>query len=233
MTRPLVLAALWHDTVADTRALLPLVWPVAAAFVLLPNVALERYGPPLPKTPAEMTPQLVLTTLVIPGLIALVAQATVIRLALDRRRGVARSVGEALAAALRAWPLLVLVQFVSALAVTPGLLLLIVPGVYTIGRLLPALPLALDGGGPVAAVERAWALTADNGWRATGFLLTLIGWFFVVSAAAGLIGAGVVALAGGSGLGALLASALDGAVAALIAIVGAVATATVARQLED
>ncbi len=231
MTRPLELPRLWRDTVADTRALLPLVWPVAAAFVLLPDVLIDRFGPALPKTPAEMTPQLVLILLVLPGLVSLVAQATVMRLALDRRRGTGRSVGEALGTALRAWPLLVAVQGLSALGVMPGLLLLIVPGLYIAGRLLAAVPLALDGAGPVAAIERSWALSAGNGWRSIGFLLILVGWFVLVSAAAGAVGAGVAALFGGT-LGVLLASILDGAVGAVFAVISAVATATVYRQLQ-
>ncbi len=237
MNRPLDLTRLWRETIGDTRALLPLVWPVAAAFVLLPNVLIDRFGPPLPKTPAEMTPQLVLILLVVPGLIALVAQAVVIRLALDRRRGGGQpSVGEALGAALRLWPLLVAVQGLAALAIVPALLLLILPGLYVAGRLLPAVPLALDGAGPVAAVERGWALSQGNGWRAIGFLLLLFGWFIVVSAAVGAVGAGVAAAlasAGAKGVGALLASTLDGAVAAVFAVVSAVATATVYRMLGE
>ncbi|MBV8971122.1 MAG: hypothetical protein JO290_02395 [Sphingomonadaceae bacterium] len=235
MLRPLDLARLWRDTLADTRALLPLVWPVAGAFVLLPTVFIDLYGPPLPKTPAELTLRQVLILLVIPGLIALVAQATVIRLALDRQRGVGRSVGEALRGSLAAWPLVIAVQALSALGIAPGVMLLILPGVYVAGRLMPALPLALDGAGPVAAVERAWALTAGNGWRAVGFLLLLVGWSFLISAAAGIGGAIVVKLfaaAGAKGIGVLVASTFDGIVAALFAIVSAVATTTVYRQLQ-
>ncbi len=235
--RPLDLTRLWRETIADSRALLPLVWPVAAAFVLLPNVLIDRFGPPLPTSPMAMTPQHVLILLVLPELIALVAQATVMRLALDRRRGGAQpSIGEALGIALRAWPLLVAVQALSALAIVPGILLLIVPGLYVAGRLLPAVPLALDGAGPIAAVERGWALSDGNGWRAIGFLLLLVGWFFVVSAATGAIGAGLAALigsAGARGVGALVASTLDGVVAAAFAVVSAVATATVYRMLRE
>ena len=87
MAGQLSFPALWHDTVADTRALMPLALPVTAAFVLLPGVAIDLFGPPLPKTIVAMTPHIILIELVLPALIALIAQGTVVRVTLDRRRG--------------------------------------------------------------------------------------------------------------------------------------------------
>jgi hypothetical protein len=234
MAGQLSFPALWHDTLTDTRALMPLALPVAAAFVLLPGVAIDLFGPPPPRTTAEMTPHVVLIELFLPALIALVAQGTVIRLCLDRRRGVSRSVGEALAASLRAWPLLVAAVCLCAVPIGFGMLALIVPGIYLAGRLTPAIPLVIDGRGPVAAVEASWALTHGNGWRTIGFVLLFSGWFIVISAAAAVIGSGAAAAltaAGAGGAGAAAASAIDGLVAALFAVVNAVAVATVYRQL--
>ena len=259
VTRPLVLAALWRDTLADTRALLPLALPVAAAFVLLPGVAVELFGPPLP-APALAAPgtaatgtlggpvarhaapalppvasNAVAVDLLLPSLIGLVAQLAVVRLALDRRRGVARSVGEALATAFRVWPFAVLAVLLGSVAVVPGLLLFVVPGLYIAGRLTPAVAFVVDGTGPVAALEASWALTAGNGWRTIGFTLIFAGWFVIVSFAAGAVGAGLAALlaaAGAGGAGAVVASALDGLVAALFTVVNAVAVATVYRTLK-
>ena len=199
MPKPLVLAVLWRDTIGDTRALLPLVWPVAAAFVLLPGVAIDLFGPPLPKTALAMTPNVVLIELVLPALIGLVAQLTILRLALDRRRGVARSVGEALTAALRAWPFAVVALLLGAGPVALGMVALVVPGLYIAGRLTPAVALVVDGTGPVAALERSWALTAGNGWRVIGFTLMIVGWFFIVSAVGGAVGAGGRGAAQGGG----------------------------------
>ncbi len=233
--RPLSFAALWRDTLTDTRALLPLALPVAAAFVLLPDVAVDLFGPPLPTTPAGMTPNVALIDAVLPSLIGLVAQLAIIRLALDRRRGQSRSVGEALAAALRAWPFAVVALLLSAVAIVPGLIALLLPGLYLAGRLSPAVPLVVEGAGPVAAVEASWALTEGNGWRVIGFTLAAAGWFFILSAAAGVVGSGAANLlkaAGAGGVGAIVAATVDGAVAALFTVINAVVLATVVRQLK-
>ncbi len=269
--RPLSFAQLWHDTIADSRALLPLVWPVAAAFVLLPQVAIDRFGPPLPvvtvaalpkpalptaagpadKAPAavvrrdevrtsgrpllpKIPPKVLLIDLLLPALIALFAQATIIRLTLDRRRGIRRSVGEALTAAARAWPLLVVTLGFATVPIGFGLLAFVLPGLYLAGRLAPATALVLDGLGPVTALERSWALTTGNGWRVIGFTLVFFGWFVIVSAATGAVGTGAAALlkaAGAGGVGEIVAATLDGVVAALAAVVNAVALATIYRTL--
>ena len=235
-TAPLNLTTLWHDALADTRALLPLALPIAAAFVLLPGVAIDLFGPPVPKTAAAMTPHVVLIDLLIPSLIGLVAQLAILRLTLDRRRGLNRSVGEALAVALRLWPIAVASLLLGASVIVSGLLLLILPGLYVAGRLTPAVAFIVDGMGPIRAIERSWALTEGNGWRVIGFTLLLVGWFVVVLAAVGAIGAGVAALfksAGAAGVGIVVASTLDGAVAALFTVVNAVAVATVYRMLKS
>ncbi len=234
MTQPLSLAALWRDTFADTRALLPLAWPVAAAFVLLPGIAADLFGPPLPRTPAGLTANVVVVDLIAPALVGIVAQLTIIRLCLDRRRGVARSVGEALTVALRTWPVAIVALLATAVPIGCGMVVLVLPGLYLAGRLTPAAPFIADGTGPIVAIERAWALTEGNGWRTIGFTLLFVGWFVVLSAVAGAVGAGAAVLlksAGAGAAGAVVASALDGAVAALFTVVNAVAVATVYRTL--
>ena len=233
MTVPLSIATLWRETLIDARVLMPLALPVAAAFVLLPEVAVELFGPPLPTTMAAMTPTVVLIDLVLPALIGVVAQAAIVRLALDQRGGVARSVGEALAIALRTWPLIVVALFAIALPVGAALLL-ILPGLYLTGRLSLIVPLVVDGHGAVAAIERSWALTAGNGWRVIGFTLLFAAWFIVVSAATGIVGAGIAALFKGAGLagaGAIVASTLGASVAAVFAVFNSVAMASVYRHL--
>ena len=268
--RPLSFAALWHDTLADTRALMPLALPIAAAFVLLPGVAIDLFGPPLPAAlrpppavsaqaphtaiagaaasprvvpagqPPAALPSLRLPTdfvvidLILPTLIGLVAQLAILRLALDRRRGIARSVGEALGFAAHAWPFAAAALLLTGIPVGIGMLALIIPGIYLAGRFAPALAFVVDGCGPVAALERSWALTVGNGWRVIGFAFLFVGWFVVLSAAGGAIGGGVAAAltaAGAGGAGSIVASTIDGVVAAIFTVVNAVAAATVYRQL--
>ena len=235
MTVPLSITALWRDTFAAARSGMPLYLPVAAAFVLLPGVAIDLFGPPLPKTPADLTPHLVFIALVIPSLIGIIAQATIVRLAIDRARGIDRSVGEALLLALRLWPMLVVATLLAVVPIGAGMLLFIVPGLYMAGRLALAMPLVMDGtAAPLAAVRRSWELTDGNGWRIIAFLILWTAWFLALSAIAAAIGGGVAILLKGLGAattGAVIASVIGGVVGALFTVFNSVGVALVYVRL--
>ena len=235
MTGPLSITALWRDTFAAARRGMPMYLPVAAAFVLLPGVAIDLFGPPLPKTPADLTPRLVFIALVIPSLIGIIAQATIVRLAIDRARGIDRSVGEALLLALRLWPMLVAATLLAAVPIGAGMLLFIVPGLYMAGRLALAMPLVVDGTtAPLAAVRRSWELTDGNGWRIIAFLILWTAWFLALSAIAAALGGGVAILLKGLGAattGAVIASIIGGVVGALFTVFNAVGVALVYVRL--
>lgn len=231
----LSIVALWRDTFAAARGGMPLYLPLAAAFVLLPGVAIDLFGPVLPKTPAGLTPRLVFIALVVPALIGIVAQAAIIRLAIDKARGIDRSVGEALLMALRLWPVLVVAVMLAGVPISAGILLFIVPGLYMAGRLALAMPLVVDGvAAPLAAVRQSWEQTEGNGWRIIAFLLLWTFWFLALSAIAAAIAGGIAtALAGlGAGAaGAVIASAIGGVVAALFTVFNAVGVAQVYVRL--
>ena len=235
MSYRLSIAALWRDTFAAARAGMPLYLPVAAAFVLLPGVAIELFGPTLPKTPAELTPDLVFIALVVPSLIAIVAQAAIIRLAIDKASGIDRSVGEALLVSLRLWPLLVVTLLLAAVPIGAGLLLFVVPGLYMAGRLALAMPLVLDGAAaPIAAVRRSWEMTDGNGWRIIAFTIMWAAWFLALSTIAAIIGGGIATALTGLGAGAagaVIASVLGGIVGALFTVFNAAGIAVVYLRL--
>nr|WP_295658950.1 glycerophosphoryl diester phosphodiesterase membrane domain-containing protein [Polymorphobacter sp.] len=235
MSYRLSIAALWRDTFATARAGMALYLPVAAAFVLLPGVAIELFGPALPKSPAELTPNLVFIALVLPSLIAIVAQAAIIRLVIDKASGIDRSVGEALLVALRLWPLLVVALLLAAVPIGAGLLLFIVPGLYMAGRLTLAMPLVVDGvAAPLAAVRRSWELTENNGWRIIAFTIMWAAWFLALSTIAAIIGGGIATALTGLGAGAagaVIASVLGGVVGALFTVFNAVGIAVVYLRL--
>ncbi len=235
MSYSLSIAALWRDTFKAARAGMPLYLPVAAAFVLLPGVAIELFGPTLPKTPAELTPNLVFIALVVPSLIAVVAQGTIMRLAIDKASGIDRSVGEALLVSLRLWPVLVVALLLAAVPIGAGLLLFIVPGLYMAGRLALAMPLVLDGvAAPIAAVRRSWEMTDGNGWRIIAFTIMWAAWFLALSAIATLIGGGVVTAfnsLGAGAAGAVFSSVIGGVVGALFTVFNAVGMALVYLRL--
>lgn len=115
--------------------------------------------------------------------------ATVYRLYLDETRP---SVGTALRRGAALWPRLLLASGLVALMAGAGLLLWVLPGIYVLGRLLPAGPaLAAEPRlSAIAAVARAFRLTRGSGgalavvtaavlgigWLAAEPLLMLEGW---------------------------------------------------------
>ena len=235
MTVPLSIGALWRETFVAARAGMPLYLPVAAAFVLLPGVVIDLFGPAMPKTPAGLTPNLILVGLALPSLIGLVAQAAIVRLAIDQRRGTARSVGEALLMALRLWPMLVITLLLVAVPIAAGMMLLVVPGIYVAARLVLAMPLVIDAAAdPIAAVRRSWTLSDGNGWRIFAFTVLWAGWFLTLSVVSATIGSGVAALLGSIGAGpagAVVASVIGGCVGALYTVFNAVGVALVYLRL--
>ncbi|UAJ11647.1 glycerophosphoryl diester phosphodiesterase membrane domain-containing protein [Glacieibacterium megasporae] len=235
MNYQISITGLWRETFAAATTGMQLYLPIAAAFVLLPGVAIELFGPALPKTPAELTPNLVFSALVLPSLIAIVAQAAIVRLAIDKASGIDRSVGEALLVALRLWPLLVVALLLAAVPIGAGLLLFIVPGLYMAGRLTLAMPLVIDGVvAPIAAVRRSWELTEGNGWRIIAFTIMWAAWFLALSAIAAIIGGGVATALNGLGAGAagaVISSVIGGVVGALFTVFNAVGIALIYLRL--
>ena len=211
--------AAWRDTVAAARTGMPVFLPVAAAFVLLPNLIVALFGPPLPKTMAELTTSAVLIHLVIPSIIGAVAQMTIAKLVIEASSGISQPVGTALRSALLTLPVLIASLILAGVPVMAGMLLLFVPGFYMMARLTLALPLVIEERlGPVAALTRSWALTDGNGLRVLGFL---VGWtlvFMLGSIIAGGIGAAlgsVLTIIGAKTLGGFIA-VLVGAAAATV-----------------
>lgn len=235
MTVSLSIPDLWRETFAAGRAGMPLYLPIALAFVLLPNVASEALGPPLPRTPNELTSSVVFVHLLLPSLIGLVAQAAIVRLAIDSAQGAGRSVGDALGLALRAWPGVILAVLLAGLPTVGGFLLLIVPGLYIAGRLALTLPLVVaDGAAPVDAVRRSWDMTEDNGWRIIGFVLSWAVLFVALSILASAVGAALASVLTAAGLpaaGTLVVSAVSGLVASVFTVFNAVGLATVFMRL--
>lgn len=76
------------------------------------------------------------------------------------------------------------VVILSGLAIFAGFICLIIPAIYVLCKLLVCIPAALlEDLGPVAAMERSFALTKDFGWRS--FLIYLLYW--AVGYGAGLL----------------------------------------------
>lgn len=227
--------AAWRATVAATRAGMPLFLPVAAAFVLLPELLVGLYGPPQPKTMAGMTPSVVLIQLVVPTIIGAVAQMTIAKLVIEAAAGTSQPVGNVLRLALLALPMLVGGLLLSAVPVGAGLLLLIVPGLYMLARLTLVLPLVIEERlSPIAALTRSWALTDGHGLRVLGFLA---GWallFALGTIIAGGLGAAlasVLTVVGAKALGSFVSLLIAGAAQSVFTVYSGVGSGVLYLQL--
>lgn len=75
-----------------------------------------------------------------------------------------------------------------ALCVIPGIILLIVPGLYIIGRLFPAMYISVEKHqGARMTVSEAWEITKGSGWKLLGKSL-LVGLFIIAGFIALFIG---------------------------------------------
>jgi hypothetical protein len=158
--------------------------------------------------------------------------AVAIYLLLFEGRG--RTVGGAIAAALPILPLYFLLSLIVTAAILAGLVLLILPGLYLIGRLMigGAVMVAEGRRSPLAALAGSWRLTRGKGWAVAGLLLVV----FVVGsvltlAVTSVLGAVFVLAAGKEGLGPLLVLILESALGAVFSIVLTVLYAAIYRRL--
>ena len=170
-------SAVWDDTVALLRAHGSLIAALAGAFLFLPALLLATLAPqPTGMQPPDIMPALTawfrenLLWLVLARLVELVGSIAILRLVFGPR-------GTSVAAAIGAGGTLLifyLIPFILAnLAVAFGFLLLIVPGLYLMGRFAPLGPVVVaeERRNPADALARTWALTAGRGWAVTGLIL--------------------------------------------------------------
>jgi hypothetical protein len=215
-------------------ALRPAFWTmfaIAAPFTLLVDMVLALYGPAQPQTMAELTPRAVLILLVIPALIAAIAQLAVAHLVV--RPGEAPRT--ALSAAFAALPVYVGVLLATALPTGIGYLLLIVPGLYLSARLFLMVPAAVvERGGVMATIRRSWDLTADSAWAIA--LLLVLGILFIFGASVLATGLGaaiasVLTVMGLKSVGVFIAALFPALLATVVAIASATASAVTFRRL--
>lgn len=232
MAPALDLGELWRATLVACRRDLALYLTIAAAFVLLPNLVADLFGPPLPRSPLEMTGTQLLVHVLVPGIIGGIAQLAICRLVVGGR---GETAGGALRLAVGLLPGLIVALTLGGVAMGLGLLALVIPGLYLWARLALVLPLiAVEGLGPIEALKRSFALTEAAAWRILGFLvmltlLTLLG--SVLIGGVGIAIGSVLTLAVGKGVGALAASTVTSLAAALFAVLGAVASGELYRRL--
>lgn len=170
-------SAVWKDTVELLQANAAAVVALAGVFIFLPAL-LMAYLLPYPE-PAD--PKLIFTLwaeylnanwhwFIITSIVGMVGAIAIFLLFLDPKRS---TVGGTIATAVTILPFYFLASLVSGFMVGIGFILLIVPGLYLLGRLCAVTPVVVAEGqrNPIAAVSRSFELTQGNGWALFGLII--------------------------------------------------------------
>lgn len=183
---------------------------VAVALIAFPSTIQAMVTPTAPAGELPPAGSWIIVAIVA-ALIAIVGQLAIIRLAIGPQTSVGEAIGHgarrmpAYFAAVLIWvvPVAILTLFLfSAMrgetpspAAALGFVLLMLAVIFVVVRLIlmPAVA-STERAGPVAILQRSWALTSGNWWRLFGFLLVfIIAAVCVIAAVAAVIGS-IVAL---------------------------------------
>lgn len=224
--------AVWADLIAMARTNAGILTVLAGVFLLLPNFAQLLFAPPPQIERLDMNAIKTLNDYIRDNFLVLLlcnipvwlGSAAILALLLDPRR---LTVGEALTGSLTLLISVMLLNWITQFAIYGGFLLLILPGVYLVGRLAAAAPaqMAERLPNPFKALGRSFELTRGNGWRIAGLVILLAICAAVLTAAInfviGIVLTLVVPLAALPTAAALLRSILGAATALLILLLGA------------
>ncbi|HZG44942.1 MAG TPA: hypothetical protein VEZ41_01565 [Allosphingosinicella sp.] len=209
---PISYSAIWADAGRMLAANAGLLTAIAGVFLFLPSVLETRYFPPPDgwTSYSEWLDQmrehvrangmwlLLTTTANLVGVIALY----LLLLANPRV-----TVGAAMARSLSIMPFYVVLSIVLTFAVGFGLFLLIVPGIFLIGKLALATPILINETprAPFTALQRSWHRSRGRAWLIAGLVVSIYVTATLVSYAVD-VGLGIVILLtfGREGVGALL-----------------------------
>jgi hypothetical protein len=129
------------------------------------------------------------------------------------------SLGSALAAGVHRFPGVLLGCILYALILGIGFILLIVPGVYFLGKLqLWMTAMFVDDAGAVEGLKISWRLTRGRWWRATAILTVALIILYVFALALGLVSGLITALTHLSLTDRTIVSQLLGAISNMIVL---------------
>ncbi|HEX6376590.1 MAG TPA: hypothetical protein VFZ91_12820 [Allosphingosinicella sp.] len=231
-------SAVWADLMSLLRAHASLIATVAGVFIFLPALLVAHF---LPQPVTQDFSRLgeVWTEylganwhwLILNALVSMTGQIAILMLVF--RRGI--TVGGAIAAALALLPFFFLTALLSSILIGFGFVLLIVPGLYLLGRLGPvnAVVVAEERRNPIDALTRCFALTKGHGWAVLGLiLLVAIAAAVAIGVATTLLGI-LFVLVAGRDLGALLALIVSAAGNAALVTLLLLLGAAIYRQLSQ
>jgi len=228
--------AVWEDTLGLLRENARLLAAIAGVFIFLPALLAAQLMPPPETTdPNDIFRDMIeyyrggWLWLTLQSLVGMVGSAAMLRLVLVR----GTSVGDALSFGLMLLPFYFLLSLIGGLMIGFGILLLIVPGLYLIGRLTPAtaLMVAENRRNPIEVVSRSFAITAGQGWAVFGLVFIVVVVAGILILVVTMLTAVVFILAAGQELGGLLSAIVSSAVSAAFATLLLVLDAAIYRAL--
>jgi hypothetical protein len=231
-------SAVWADLTALLRSHASLIATVAGVFIFLPRLLVGYFLPQPDPSDANRLVQLWAEYfsanwhwLLLNSLVGMAGSIAILLLIFAR--GI--TVGGAISGALALLPAYFIASLLGNVGIFIGILLLIVPGLYLLGRLGPlnAVVAAESHRNPIAALRRCWALTEGHGWAVLGLILIVgIAAAIVVGVATTLLGLLFVLVAGqdvGQMLILIVRTAGDAAMVTLLLVLGA----AIYRQLSE
>jgi hypothetical protein len=155
--------------------------------------------------PAKPDPRKVFATMFSPVVLAAVAIGTVVSfvfygalmktLSAWAQGNQSLPIGTAIGIGLRRLPAVILGCIINGLAITIGLFLLIVPGVYVFGKLpLWMAAVFVDDVGAMESLRRSWRLTRGRWWRGAAIITVAVIMIYVFALAFGLLATAINAL---------------------------------------
>jgi hypothetical protein len=230
-------SAAWQETLAMLRAHGSTIAAVAGVFLFLPALLV---GYLLPRPEADDIGRLIALMLeyagqnghwlLLEGLVNMVGILAILRLVFPRGNP---TVGGVIAAAAALLPFYFLANILTTLAIGIGFALLIVPGLYLIGRLATVGPamVAEERRNPIDAIRRSFELTRGNGWAVAGLVLIVVVAGAVAMGALNSVLGIIFMLIAGEDLGRFLVLMLTSATGAAFATVLALLYAGIYRRL--
>jgi hypothetical protein len=155
--------------------------------------------------PAKPDPRQVFATMFSPVVLAAVAIGTVVSfvfygalmktLSAWAQGNQSLPIGTAIGIGLRRLPAVILGCIINGLAITIGLFLLIVPGVYVFGKLpLWMAAVFVDDVGAMEGLRRSWRLTRGRWWRGAAIITVAVIMIYVFALTFGLLATAINAL---------------------------------------
>lgn len=191
------LGQIWADVVAMTRANIDVVSAVAGMFILLPGLVSAWILPDRPPPPDKATVADLLNAnaeymsahwpvIVLSALVVAFGSTTLLALLVHPSRP---TVARAMHIGAVALPFYLIANILQTVAVSAGLILFVLPGVYLVARFLCIAPVAVAEGrhGPLVIVARSFQLTQGNGWRIVLLLAVVLLVTMILSMIASLI----------------------------------------------